>query len=196
MHTPDQKEPDIRQAILAVQSTASASPILFRHLNCAMWSIIPRLLVGIGIGIGMSVTSAAQPAVTKTNTVILSASALETMGVLISIKPGRSAKDVAATGSMRPVFDENYILIVEEKRFEDLAFGDIVIFRGDWLNGKPVAHRLIQQVAYGRAWQTKGDHCRGPDPQYFTREKYKGCIAVAAIHKRTGDVKPLIVQPN
>lgn len=111
------------------------------------------------------------------------------MGTLISLKPGRLAKDIAATGSMRPLLDENYIVIVEARRFEDLDFGDIVVFRGDWNKGKPVAHRLVRCYPAKRAWQTKGDHCQSTDPQFLTADKYKGYVVVAAVHKTTGAVK-------
>ena len=134
----------------------------------------------------------AQATRTKTNTVLLSASALDQMGALVSLRPGRSVKDVAATGSMQPVLDENYIVIVEERRFADLAFGDIVIFRGGWLKGMPVAHRLVGHYGYGRGWQTKGDHCEGADPQCLTEDKYQGCVVVAAVHKTTGEVKQFV----
>lgn len=195
MHLLNNKKADIGQVFDSIESRVGS---LERagSFGGVVRSNLRRICLGIGLGIGGLSTLAAQSSGIKTNTVLLSPPALETMDHLISVKPGRSAKDVAATGSMQPVFDENYILIVEEKRFEDLAFGDIVIFRGDWLSGKSVAHRLVQQVAYGRGWQTKGDHCRAPDPQYLTREKYKGCVAVAAIHKLTGNVKPLVVRPN
>jgi len=126
---------------------------------------------------------------TKTNTVLMSASALEKMDTLISMKPGRSAKDVAPTGSMQPLLDENYIVIVEPRPFENLMRGDIVLFRGDWVNGLPVAHRVVGRSPLGRGWQTKGDHCRGVDPQCLTQDKYKGCVVVAAVHKITGQVK-------
>lgn len=186
--------------------SGTSQPFL-AHINCASNLVVPAIgsgaerrppttaggifhrAVAISLYLGVALASYAHTESSKTNTVLLSNSAAEKMGTLISVKPGRAAKDIAATGSMRPVLDENYIVIVEERRFEDLAFGDIVVFRGDWNHGKPVAHRLVHRSLAKRAWQTKGDHCQGIDPQYLTEDKYKGFVVVAAVHKTTGQVK-------
>lgn len=138
-----------------------------------------------------SVTAATAATNAKTNTVLLSALAMGQMDALLTAKPGRAAMDVAATGSMQPLLDENYIVVVEEKPFEDLSFGDIPIFRGRWVQGQPVAHRIVQRLSGGAGWQTKGDHCENTDPDQLTRRNYQGRIVVAAIHKQTGEVKPL-----
>lgn len=155
---------------------------------CGMlWALLGLLLCSAA-----ATTLKAQPAANnKTNTVLLSAVAVDQMTALLAEKPGRVAMDVAATGSMQPLLDENYIIVVEQRPFEELSFGDIPIFRGKWVNNLPVAHRIIQRLSESGAWQTKGDHCENADPQRLTRENYQGRIVVAAIHKATGAVKQL-----
>jgi hypothetical protein len=71
-------------------------------------------------------------------------------------------------GSMRPVFDTNSILLVEEPRYETLRVGDIVIFESD---GKLVSHRIIEKR--GDKYWTQGDNNRRPDSLYVTRSNLR-----------------------
>ena len=78
---------------------------------------------------------------------------------------------VQPTGSMRPLFDEHAILLVEAAPFEDLKIGDIVLF-DDARRGITIVHRIIQQK--GDGFWTKGDHNGRMDDILVTRKNYQG----------------------
>lgn len=72
-------------------------------------------------------------------------------------------------GSMRPVFDTNSLLLIEEPAFESLRIGDIVVFRNS--AGNLVTHRIIEQR--GNRFWTMGDNNARPDSEYVTAENFK-----------------------
>ncbi len=79
------------------------------------------------------------------------------------------ALHVLPTGSMRPTFDENAILLTEPARFEDLKAGDIVTFRHP-SRPVPVVHRVLERRG-DRFW-SKGDGNGRMDDIYITRENF------------------------
>lgn len=90
-------------------------------------------------------------------------------GLLRVMEPGASVSTVLPTGSMKPVFDEKSVLVMEKAPFEKLKVGDIVTYRHPKL-GVPVSHRLIQKDG-DRFW-VKGDANGRADNVYVTRENY------------------------
>lgn len=76
---------------------------------------------------------------------------------------------VLPTGSMRPIFDEHSILLLEKAPFDSLKVGDIVTYRHPQL-GVPVVHRLVEKDG-DRFW-SKGDANGRMDNVYVTRENY------------------------
>jgi hypothetical protein len=71
-------------------------------------------------------------------------------------------------GSMRPVFDTNSVLLVEENCFDSLRIGDIVIFE---TGGRLISHRIIERR--GNRFWTQGDNNARPDSDYVTRENFR-----------------------
>jgi len=92
------------------------------------------------------------------------------IGQLMSLmKPGTTLSTVQATGSMKPIFDEKAVLLLEDAPFESLKVGDIVLYRHPQL-GVAVAHRLVIKEA-GRFW-SKGDANGHMDNVYVTKANY------------------------
>jgi len=76
---------------------------------------------------------------------------------------------VLPTGSMRPTFDQNAILLTESARFDDIRIGDIVTFRHPSYP-VPVVHRILEKRG-DRFW-SKGDSNGRMDDIYITRENF------------------------
>ncbi len=76
---------------------------------------------------------------------------------------------VLPTGSMKPIFDEKAVLLMEDAPFDDLKVGDIVTYRHPRL-GVPVVHRLVAKDG-DRFW-SKGDANGRVDDVYVTRQNY------------------------
>jgi hypothetical protein len=77
---------------------------------------------------------------------------------------------VAASGSMRPYFDENALLLLEAVPFEELRLGDVVTFTHPKLQ-VDVAHRIVEKR--GDSFWTRGDHNSSMDNIYVTRENFR-----------------------
>jgi len=88
--------------------------------------------------------------------------------------PGAKLLSVMATGSMKPMFDERAVLIMEPAKFEDLRIGDVVTFMHPRL-GMKVVHRIVEKR--GNAFWTKGDNNGRMDDIYITRENYQARVA-------------------
>lgn len=80
---------------------------------------------------------------------------------------GGGALNVLPTGSMRPTFDQNAILLTEPAHFEDIRVGDIVTFKHPSYP-VPVVHRVLGKRGE-RLW-SKGDANGRMDDVYITRE--------------------------
>jgi hypothetical protein len=80
---------------------------------------------------------------------------------------------VAATGSMRPAFDDNTVLLTEPAPFRDLQIGDIVVFRHRG-TGLRVVHRIIERRDGG--YWTKGDRSRRMDDDLVTEANFIGRV--------------------
>ena len=87
--------------------------------------------------------------------------------------PGTSIFAVKATGSMRPLFDGNCLLLTEPAPYKELAIGDIVVFRHA-RTGAHIVHRILE-VRSGGYW-TKGDHNDRMDDELVTASNYVGRI--------------------
>jgi len=86
---------------------------------------------------------------------------------------GSSMLSVMPTGSMKPVFDERAILLMEPAKFDDLKIGDIVTYKHPRY-GMPVVHR-IQEKRGDKFW-AKGDNNGRMDEVYITRQNYEARV--------------------
>ncbi|HEY5551593.1 MAG TPA: signal peptidase I, partial [Opitutaceae bacterium] len=82
---------------------------------------------------------------------------------------GGGALTVLPTGSMRPTFDQNAILLTEPARFDDIRVGDIVTFKHPSYP-VPVVHRVLEKRG-DRFW-SRGDANGRMDDIYITRENF------------------------
>jgi hypothetical protein len=82
---------------------------------------------------------------------------------------GGGALNVLPTGSMRPTFDQNAILLTEPARFDDICVGDIVTFKHPSYP-VPVVHRVLEKRG-DRFW-SRGDANGRMDDIYITRENF------------------------
>lgn len=86
---------------------------------------------------------------------------------------GTKVCKVAPTGSMRPLFDDNSLLLLEPAPFASLQIGDIVVFRHS-ATGNLIVHRILERR--GDAFWTKGDHNKTMDNELVTAANYQGRV--------------------
>lgn len=87
--------------------------------------------------------------------------------------PGSKLMTVMPTGSMKPMFDERAVLIMEPAGFETLKVGDIVTFLHP-RHKMPVVHRIVEKR--GDSFWTKGDGNGRRDDIWITRENYQARV--------------------
>jgi signal peptidase I len=87
--------------------------------------------------------------------------------------PGSRLVTVMPTGSMKPVFDERSMLIIEPAPFDSLQVGDIVTYRHPRF-GLPVVHRITEKR--GDQFWSQGDNNSRADDVRITRENYEGRV--------------------
>ena len=75
--------------------------------------------------------------------------------------------------SMTPTIEVNSLLFVENKPFEELSIGDIILF--NTAEYGMVGHRIVASI--GDGFKTKGDHNHKIDNWVVTESMYKGCVA-------------------
>jgi signal peptidase I len=77
---------------------------------------------------------------------------------------------VAPTGSMRPFFHDNALLLLEAAPYDELKLGDVVTYYDSELKIN-VVHRLVERR--GDKFWSRGDHNPSMDKIYVTRENYR-----------------------
>lgn len=87
--------------------------------------------------------------------------------------PGSRLVTVMPTGSMKPVFDERSMLVVEPAPYASLQVGDIVTYRHPRF-GLPVVHRITEKR--GDTFWAKGDNNSQGDDVCITSENYEGRV--------------------
>jgi signal peptidase I len=100
---------------------------------------------------------------------------------------GTEVFSVVPTGSMRPAFDDNTVLLTEPAAFADLQVGDIVVFRHSG-TGARVVHRIIERRRGG--YWTKGDHNVGMDDELVTEANYIARVYGILYTSRSGAPTP------
>jgi signal peptidase I len=100
---------------------------------------------------------------------------------------GTEVFSVVPSGSMRPAFDDNTVLLTEPAPFDALQVGDIVVFRHSG-TGARVVHRIIQRRRGG--YWTKGDRNVKMDDELVTEENYIGRVYGILYTSRTRDPLP------
>gem|GEM_PF-3928581 len=96
---------------------------------------------------------------------------------------GTEVHIVASSGSMRPAFDDNTVLLSEPAPFGELQVGDIVIYRRKQ-DSAPIAHRILEQRDGG--YWTKGDYNDKMDDELVTEENYLGRVYGILFTTRSG----------
>lgn len=95
--------------------------------------------------------------------------ALLAAAVLSHTVSGTVVYRVSESGSMRPLFDGNAVLLTEPAPFESLEIGDIITYRHP-TRDEVVVHRILERR--GEAFWTKGDHNPAMDDVMVTRDNY------------------------
>ena len=98
---------------------------------------------------------------------------------------------VLPTGSMKPTFDESYLLLVQYQDFRSLKIGDIIVWRSPvglkFLDGQEhelVVHRVWGISSGHSVLLTKGDNNWQVDSVSVTEDMYVGTV-VGIIKKLT-----------
>ena len=91
--------------------------------------------------------------------------------------------EVTPTGSMKPTFDENYILLVKKQDFKKLKIGDIILWQCPdsitWADGKKhflICHRIWGISSGHSMLLTKGDNNFQIDDIQITEDMYVGTV--------------------
>lgn len=92
---------------------------------------------------------------------------------------------VAATGSMKPTFDENFVVVCERIEFCEIRRRDVIGVREGEV---PFLHRVIETSG---AIRTRGDAHAQRDAIVTTARNFTGWRAVAAVHRATGEIVQL-----
>ena len=108
-------------------------------------------------------------AVTPSSTMTMTAAQLVAWSIVGQL-PGGTVGTVQATGSMRPLFDEHALLILETAPYDSLRIGDIVTYVHP-ATGQLVVHRLLEKR--GDNFWPKGDFNGRMDNAYVTRANYR-----------------------
>jgi signal peptidase I len=107
--------------------------------------------------------------------------------------PGTLIYSVKPTGSMRPLFDGNCLLLAEQADFDALEIGDIVVFRHSRTK-QLVVHRILERRAGG--YWTKGDKNSQMDDDLVTAENYQARLYGIIYTERTGKNIAATAQKN
>jgi hypothetical protein len=96
--------------------------------------------------------------------------ALRLAKLVCAVMPRSSYCYILPTGSMKPLFGEKVILLLETAPFESLRVGDIVTFRHPRFSTL-IVHRLVAGDC--TRFRSKGDANRLEDDVYVTRANYR-----------------------
>lgn len=113
--------------------------------------------------------------------------AFQAANQLTALVPGSRAFSVMATGSMRPAFDDNSMLLVEPSPYENLQIGDIVVYRHEGSQAL-IVHRIVEKRKAG--FWTMGDHNKTMDREYVTPANYVGRVYGIIYASRSGAPMP------
>lgn len=101
---------------------------------------------------------------------------LQQFAVALALGMGRDlvVAPVSATGSMRPFFGDNALLLLEAAPYNDLRVGDVVTY---WDEDRQitVVHRLVRRQ--GDEFWARGDHNPNMDRIFVTRKNYRRRLA-------------------
>ena len=90
-----------------------------------------------------------------------------------------------ATGSMEPVYNVGYVLIVKEVEPDTLRVGDDITYLGkeDTFAGKVITHRIIrvEKTSLGKRFQTQGVANDSPDPLVDQSQVYGKVLGKSTI---------------
>jgi signal peptidase I len=92
---------------------------------------------------------------------------------LAPLVKGTQVFTVEPTGSMRPLMDDNSVLLVEPAPYASLQIGDIIVYHHAALDVM-IVHRILEKRR-GGFW-TKGDHNNGMDSELVTEANYRGRV--------------------
>jgi signal peptidase I len=96
--------------------------------------------------------------------------------------PGSQMFSVAATGSMKPMMDENCIIVTTKEPFENVTVRDIVLYVSE--TGQMIVHRVMEKRKDGSLW-TLGDNNHRPDREYVTKKNYIGKVCSVVYYRGT-----------
>lgn len=90
---------------------------------------------------------------------------------LAAMEPGRFTV-IGAGASMRPVYGENTVIVLQKVAFDELAAGMSVAYRGR--SGRIILHRLVAPEAGG--WRAVGLNNELEDPERVTPANLIGAV--------------------
>lgn len=145
----------------------------FLCVACAVGSIVRAEVPAVSIVSAPTMVETRRSSAIAPNSTISVAQANDVAEQAQRVVPGTMVYSVRPTGSMRPLFDGNCLLLTEKAKFETLEVGDIVVF-SHVRTGKLVVHRILERRKNG--FWTKGDHNDGMDSDLVTPANYQARI--------------------
>lgn len=138
---------------------------------------LPRLSAGVPPPDDAKVALVGNPRDTEANLAYAPSSGLtreqaKQFAVAMAMGMGKDVVVVGVepTGSMRPFFNENALLLLEAVPFDQLKLGDVVTYWDDSRN-QVVVHRLVYK--YGDEYRARGDHNGAIDKICVNRQNYR-----------------------
>ena len=109
-------------------------------------------------------------------TVVTPFQAVELANQYVAQHPG-SDYAIGSGDSMRPLYQDRDVIILERPALDDLKVGQTVVFMSG--SGVPVAHLVVRHTS--RGWSTMGLNNCEVDPDTLTESRYIG-VVVKAYH--------------
>jgi signal peptidase I len=164
----------LRAEVAALRTGASERDACIRRLE-ARNAELEADLTGVrsAVALASNDTPARRGGAASPSSTLEWANALKVATAARFMVPGASMLTVMPTGSMKPVFDERAILLMEPARFDDLKIGDIVTYKHPQY-GLPVVHRILEKR--GDKFWAKGDNNGRMDEVYITRQNYEARV--------------------
>lgn len=96
-----------------------------------------------------------------------------------TVTPRPVIYSVAPTGSMKPLFDENYFLYAESRPFQGVEVGDIIIYKTKLpqrYRCELIVHKVIARSSRGGVLICKGVNNKKSDAELITEDMYVATV--------------------
>ena len=120
--------------------------------------------------------------------------ALEVATITQLMVPNSKIFSVSNTGSMKPMIDEQCLVVVVYDAFETINVHDVIVYFSSEIH-RNVIHRVMEKRSDGKLW-TLGDNNKRPDNEFVTRKNYVGKVCTVVYYHGDSIPSGLVVSMN